>query len=248
MQNLPRLNRTLISQTALCVCLTLGHAALASDEGNGWTHNLSTYLWVADTTTEVDSAESVLKFSDAVDLLDSGLILNYEGEGERFGFIADLIYVSLSDDSTLPGPFASDVDISLEGFIANFQLTRRFVKRDDFSLDLMAGLRIYALESELKIKSGPLTGSKSNADEKFIDAIIGARGRWDSDRFFAVLYGDIGTGDTDITWQVYATVGYKFNEKWSTHLGYAHLEWEFDDDVLDKQSIDGPLIGVTYRF
>jgi len=119
----------LISTFATFIGFAMSSAAFSAEE-NAWQHSISTYLWIADTAVEASTriglVEAELAFSDAVDLLDGGLILNYKGQGERFGLIVDLISVSLADDTTLGGPFASTIDIKLDGLITNLFLKLSF--------------------------------------------------------------------------------------------------------------------------
>ena len=61
-------------------------------------------------------------------------------------------------------------------------------------------------------------------------------------------YGDIGTGQSDLTWQAYAGVAYRFKYV-DAVLGYRYLKWNFDETAgLDTLNLKGPMAGVTYRF
>ena len=62
------------------------------------------------------------------------------------------------------------------------------------------------------------------------------------------LNAPIGTGDSDLTWQAFAGVGYKFN-KFDVVLTYRYLEWNFDDDaVIADQDFSGHFAGVKFVF
>ena len=59
---------------------------------------------------------------------------------------------------------------------------------------------------------------------------------------------DIGTGDTDLTWQALAGIGYRF-DRFDMVAGYRYLKWEFDDNsALDNLDISGPMVGGKFRF
>ena len=81
------------------------------------------------------------------------------------------------------------------------------------------------------------------------DAIIGARGDVDlAEKWHLFGYLDIGTGESDLTRQAMAGIGYKF--KW-IHLNaaYRYLEWDFDDNAaLDDLNISGPALGIKFVF
>jgi hypothetical protein len=60
--------------------------------------------------------------------------------------------------------------------------------------------------------------------------------------------GASGTGDSDVTWQTTAGVGYRF-DKFEIAAAYRYMKWEFDDDsVLDDLEIKGPLVGARFVF
>ena len=61
-------------------------------------------------------------------------------------------------------------------------------------------------------------------------------------------YADIGAGDSEITWQLYAGVGYAF--KWGDiKLGYRHLHYDQGKDkLIQDMKFKGPLLGVSFRF
>lgn len=58
------------------------------------------------------------------------------------------------------------------------------------------------------------------------DGILGVKGRLAlNDRWFLPFYADVGTGDTDLTWQAFGSVGYEFD--WGeVSLTYRHLEYD----------------------
>ena len=81
-----------------------------------------------------------------------------------------------------------------------------------------------------------------------LDGVVGIRGRTDlSDRWYLTYYADVGTGDSDLTWQAFAGINYQFQAVDVT-LGYQHLDWEFDDQLLDDLEMSGPALGVKFSF
>jgi len=64
----------------------------------------------------------------------------------------------------------------------------------------------------------------------------------------ADLKYDIGTGDSDLTWQALAGINYRFTRVHLT-LGYAYMDWDFDKDSLLKDfTLSGPYAGIKFRF
>ena len=55
-----------------------------------------------------------------------------------------------------------------------------------------------------------------------MDTLAARRDRWTL--FADLIYLDVGTGDSDLTWQARGGLNYRF-EKVDAVIGYAHLEW-----------------------
>ena len=78
---------------------------------------------------------------------------------------------------------------------------------------------------------------------------MGVRGRVNlDDHWYLPYYADIGTGDSDSTWQALAGVGYTF--KWGdVLLAYRYLDYNFKSDFLLKDAtMKGPALGARFRF
>ena len=81
------------------------------------------------------------------------------------------------------------------------------------------------------------------------DAIIGVRGELTvNDKWYAPYYLDVGTGDSDLTWQIAAGVGYRFN--WGdVNLLYRYMDWDFSSGGdLDDLNLSGPMLGARFHF
>jgi hypothetical protein len=81
------------------------------------------------------------------------------------------------------------------------------------------------------------------------DGIVGVQGKvFLKERWYLPFYGDVGSGDSDLTWTVFAGVGYTFS-KANMIVGYRHLRFNFADDAsLDHLYITGPIVGFEYIF
>jgi len=81
------------------------------------------------------------------------------------------------------------------------------------------------------------------------DGVVGIRGRANlQGNWYLPYYADIGTGQSDLTWQLLGGFGYKYN--WGDMaLAYRHLEWEFDTDVpLMDVNFSGPIVQAKWHF
>ena len=91
--------------------------------------------------------------------------------------------------------------------------------------------------------------SATSESESLLDGIVGVRGAIKlSEHWYLPYYADIGTGQSDLTWQLLGGVGYRFG--WGDiKLVYRHLAYEMDGDKhLEDLTVSGPLLGVGFRF
>ena len=84
-----------------------------------------------------------------------------------------------------------------------------------------------------------------------LDAIVGLRGRVAAgadSRWFFPAYADVGTGESNLTWQVMGGVGHAF--KWGEVIAaWRHMEYRFpSDSTLSRLKFDGPAVGATFRW
>jgi hypothetical protein len=81
------------------------------------------------------------------------------------------------------------------------------------------------------------------------DGIVGLKGSVNlSKRWFVPYYADIGTGDSDLTWQAMAGISYRAAHWADIALTYRHLEWDLGSQLVDDLSFSGPMLGVIFRF
>jgi hypothetical protein len=115
-------------------------------------------------------------------------------------------------------------------------------------LDLLAGARYFNLDVDLEADVGGRKVKDSDSED-VLDGIIGAQVLIDlSERWYLSCYGDVGAGDSKLTWQAWPGIGYRL-EKVDVVAGYRHLEWETDDgDTIDDLNFSGPMLGVQFRF
>jgi len=83
------------------------------------------------------------------------------------------------------------------------------------------------------------------------DAVVGFKGVATLDtqrRWVLPYYVDVGTGQSKLTWQALAGIGYSFD--WATvTAAWRHLEYDFDSDKnLKDIRFSGPFFGLTLRW
>jgi len=83
------------------------------------------------------------------------------------------------------------------------------------------------------------------------DAIIGVKGRvafGDKGQWFIPWYLDVGTGDTDLTWQGIVGIGYKYS--WGDIFAvWRYIDYKMPSDkVVQDLNLNGGAIGVSFRW
>lgn len=250
---------------ALAAALLMAASAPAGAEGftENWHFGLVAYGWLPNVDGKVrfpsgsgDDVEA--DASDIIDNLQFTFMASFEARKGAWSGFTDVIYLDLQgDDSksvtvrTGATRTALDADLEMKGWI--WTLGGAYsVWRDGFShLDLLAGARLLSLDNRLKLSGGgPLQRDrKLTKSVNLWDGIVGAKGRIAlTDHWFLPYYADLGTGDSDLTWQAFGGVGYAF--RWGeVSLTYRYLSYDQGDDKpLQDISFGGPKLGVGFRF
>ena len=95
----------------------------------------------------------------------------------------------------------------------------------------------------------PEASRSGSASGTVWDGIVGIKGEVTlNEKWYLPYYLDIGTGETDLTYQAFGGVGYQFSRV-DLVAGWRYLRWNFDDSsAFDNMYINGPLVGVKIRF
>ena len=226
----------------------------AGSVGNGWVFEGEVYFWgasIGGTSAEGDDID--IPFSDIIDSLNYGLMGGVVARKNKWSLLADAIYLDLETTDGTTGnivgvPIRVEADVELQGFIGNAGVGYAVLETDDTKLDVVGGARYLWLETDITFDVGPADAKFSDSGHT-IDGIVGLRGRTDlNEDWFLSYYFDVGTGESDYTWQAWGSINYSF-ERFDLAVGYRYLEWNFDDsDAFDDLNIHGPLIGAKFRF
>jgi hypothetical protein len=232
---------------------TLIASPIQASAESGWQSGGAIYLWgagIGATTLAGDDLD--LSFSDLVDNLDFAFMAAFEARKDRWGGLADFVYLNVSfEDSTtgniIDRPVKLNVDVDMKSWIISGAATYAIHETDRTQLDLLGGARYLYLDTGLEFQVGEFRRKASESDS-VIDAIVGLRGRTDlSDKWYLNYSADIGAGQSDLTWQALAGFNYRF-DKVDAGFGYRYLKWEFDDYLLADMEVSGPYAGVRFRF
>ena len=262
MRILFRSTRTLVCSLAILLGGAGGSLAQTepAEPGSDWEFVVSPYFWFASlegkvaTVPGLPTADVEASFSDILDNLNIGFMTTGEARKDRFGVVVDLVYLDLTADGNTPGPLFSGVEADLKQFFGTLSLAYRAVESEDLFLDVMAGARLWVVDTELSLRPGLLPRRSTDHTETWVDPIVGLRLRVPfAERFYAAGYGDVGGFDlshsSDHTFQLYGGVGYQIRDWASVEVGYRYLSVDYEDDgFVNDVTIQGPVIGGRLRF
>jgi hypothetical protein len=168
-----------------------------------------------------------------------GLVVARKG---KWGFGADAIWMALG--TTVRN---TNVDFN-QGAFAVYGL-----RRLGSAADLTLGMRVNTLQGNLEFKT---LGVDVSQDKTWVDPLVGLILRSPREhRVHAQVYTEIGGFGlgSDFTWQIFPTVGLKFNDCVSLEVGYRWLDMDYKaGDGNERFAYDvltqGPVGGLAFRF
>lgn len=247
--------------TLMSMSTTLG---ASESSANDWQYGFMLYIWLPSISgnlnyTPPDSGDSIDVDTDKmIDDLQMAFMGSFEVRKGLWSGFTDVIYLDLTGDqsksvSVPDGTTATlfDVNLELTGWVWTLGGSYTVWHDQKSYLDLFAGARLLSLETDLKLTGGG-TGQLDRTLSESVnlwDGIVGAKGRLSlNEHWFLPYYLDVGTGDTELTWQVMAGVGYEFG--WGdVMLDYRYLEYdEGSDGLLQNVGFGGAMLGVAFQF
>ena len=268
--------RAAAAALALCAAGSLpSGTALAQSTPDDWKWHAIIYAYLPDiggkTTFPAGTGSSINVDADTImSNLKFTFMGTLEAQKGRWGGFTDVIYMDVGGSKSqsrdfsvghvqIPAGVTADLDLDVKGLIWTFAGEYRFASAPDATFDVFAGARVASLKQNLgynlSADVGPITGpGRSGSVEAKItnwDGIVGAKGRLafgDRREWFVPLYIDVGTGDSDLTWQAIAGVGYAFS--WGEVLAaWRYLDYNFKSgDKLESINFNGPAIGVGFHW
>jgi hypothetical protein len=164
------------------------------------------------------------------------------------------MYIRLGDESAIPVqglPTDVNVKTSLNTFTLSPYLGYRIVGSKRGSIDFLTGGRYYHIGSTIKVNAGLGVQPSSSTSDNWADLVEGARFNLNlTPRIGAFFMGDAGGGGSVLTWQLVGGVGYRWNKRWSTSLGYRRLYFnrQTNTGLGLEQTQQGLVLGATFRF
>jgi hypothetical protein len=238
-------------------------AARESAEAHNWQFAASVYLWGAGIKGETAAGSEVdIGFDTLIRNLNMAFMGALEVRKSQWSFLTDVIYLNVGADGAGEVPVAAapgsnlrvkvDADVKTKGWVLNLLGGYNLWQSEQGSVDLIAGARYLDLQLDfgLGLGVGPYAQSQDvSVSGSVWDAVVGVQGQANlNDKWYLPYYLDVGTGQSDLTWQASAGLAYRFN--WGdVSLVYRHIDWEFESSSrLDNVNFSGPLLAAKFGF
>jgi hypothetical protein len=259
---------------AAALAAAVPHAAQAQGSSDGWQFEAAIYGWfpgISGTTSFPPSGNGPsidVSMGDVIDALKFAFMGTLQARHGQWGVYTDLVYAdfgasaSRSRDITIGGrplPQGVTADASLDVKSWIWTLAGLYNLKNDAEgvTDLLFGVRLLDMTNTLdwtfsaNIPPYPSRSGTGKASITDWDAVVGLKGRvrfGEERKWFVPYYADVGTGESKLTWQLQAGLGYQFD--WGSVLAtWRYLDYDFkDSSKVQSLSMSGPTIGVTFKF
>jgi hypothetical protein len=226
----------------------------AQSSSNEWQFAIAPYLWAAGmdgTMTIADrEADIDVPFSDIIDNLDLAFMGHFDMRNERWMLASDLIFVDLEDsEEQTNGTVTAGLKMTLLEAWGGYRISP--------AVTLLAGARWVDMSASIRfIGDRGIVENEADAGPSWIDPLIGIHVFAPlSDRWWFGGHGDVGGFGvgSELTWQVYADIGWKASDLISIILGYRALDIDYEDGsgipfVGVDVAMTGPQLGVAFIF
>jgi hypothetical protein len=250
--------------------------ASAQQRPDAWTFAASIYGYFPSingtTTFPADSGGTGINISSdkLIDSIKFAFMGSFDMHNGRWGAFTDVMYLDVGGsksgtrdfsigNSGIPASTSANLNLDLKGVIWTVAGEYRVMSDPGHTMDVLAGARLLDIKQTLgwditgdlgPLPPGSRTGNREES-ENLWDGIVGVKGRlaFGANReWLAPYYLDVGTGQSDLTWQIAGGVGYAF--KWGEiNLLYRYLDYNMKSgSKIEDVNLRGPMIGATFRW
>lgn len=261
-----------LGAAAVATVMPLGAMA----QNSGWQWDAAVYGWFPGIigTTQFPSGASGpsldVPIDTVVDALKMAAMGTVQGRNGKWGFFSDLFYADIGGSKQGVRDFTIGNAQIPAGVTGNFVLDMKtvlwttagfynLVATTENTTDLLFGARYANIRETLSWSLAgnigglplPVQSGSSLVSLTHWDGIVGIKGRayfGDGNKWFVPYYADIGTGESKLTWQISAGLGYQFD--WGAVIGtWRYLDYEMKSGVpITSMALSGPMLGVAFKF
>jgi hypothetical protein len=245
---------------SVLVNLALPASLLArdTDRTDQWQFMVEPYFWMAgiDGSTKNGTDFSV-DINDILDNLQFAFMGTVGAKTGKWSFLVDTIYMDVkgSQDTSvgvLNRTINTSAEVEVKSWVVTPVIGYSVIDCNKGKLDIVAGARYLNVQVDVNLNLDAAYRSfapERSGSDNIWDGIVGLKGEIALyEQLYMPLYLDIGTGNSDITWQVAGGLGYRFSAC-DVIAGYRYLSWNFDDSSpINDMNLSGPYLGLKFIF
>jgi len=265
-----------LTAAAMLALAALSSTDAFAQTADTWKWQGSIYAYLPDiggTTTFPASSGGSSSSVDASKIIDSlkmTFMGSLEGSNGRWGLFTDVVYMDLGNTKSgfrdfslggaaLPAGVDANVSYDLKGWAWTFAGTWRIASDANTKTDLIAGTRLFDMRQTFgyeltgNVGSIPTPGRAGTSEAKISnwDAIVGLKSRYafgEDRKWFIPFYIDVGTGESNYTFQVMGGIGYSF--KWGEIVGaWRYLDYDLKSGKkIESMTFNGPAIAAVFHW
>jgi hypothetical protein len=195
---------------------------------------------------------------------------NLSAQKGRWGLFTDVLYMDVGGSKSdtrdinvggvpLPVGATANANLDIKGTVWTLAGSYRVLAEPGVVMDVLGGARLLSLKETLgwqvngNVGPIPLPGRSGNSEAKvdLWDGIVGVKGQLgfgNERRWVVPYYLDVGTGQSDLTWQAMGGFGYMFN--WGdVYAAWRYLDYNMKSgDKIEDVNFSGPMIAFTFRW
>lgn len=248
--------------------------APARDAADDWQLAATIYGWLPDIGGHSNLPAGDTSIGVDIGTILDQLKMTAQGSLEirkgRWGIYTDVVYLDVGETKhgarnvevggvPLPAAVSSSVEFDLKSTFWTLAATYQLADSSRASSALLLGARLASLDQQLDweftgnfgtIAPPPLTGSGSTSIDQW-DVIVGARGQFNlgaGGKWAMPYHVDVGTGDSELTWQAVLGVSYAFG--WGDiGVVWRYLDYDLKSGgTFNDLNFNGPAVGAKFRW
>ena len=232
----------------------------SSETRDDWSFDVAPYLWIAgyDGSFSVPGVPAGLSRTQtrSVDSLTTHIsaaaMLAGQVRYRDVGLYLEGAWLQLETEGGTSSGLYSGTDIKTDIAFGTIAGLYRLPRTEKLEVDVIAGARIWYGANEIHFKAGTAPAFTADGSRTWCDPILGAHLRYDFNRrWYGLVLGDaggFGVG-SDLEWNVYGGVGYRFSDWCSATFGYRYMHVDYsNDDFLMNLNVQGFLLAVGFHF
>jgi hypothetical protein len=266
--------KSVVATVALLAVLLPGvSAAQASSD---WKYEASVYMFLSDIGGRVTfpptgaSKDVTVGVDEILDSMKMGFMGTFEARRGQWGVFTDVAYMDVGNVQEnsralsigrheIPADINVKLSFDLKLWAVTLVGTYAIVADRDLKLDAIAGTRMldvrprvdYSLTGNVGPIALPDRTGRRQVKEQNWDILVGLKGQaaFGSDgAWFLPYYVDVGTGESKLTYQLSAGVGYTFG--WGDLVAsWRYLDYRFKSGKpVEELSFNGPQIAAVFRW